>query len=393
MGNFCACKVFLHQKDEANMDEMKGTDGVNSNRPIEIISQYSQLSSMNKEKLLGKADKIKNNLEKKLPEIGTYISENEFKSLINDNINEYMEKNKLNFQKYISPNISTFAANPIKFKNNNVYLGNWNINTEMEGYGMYYLTDNQGPVITEGIWNRGNIVFGRIFLSNGNIYEGEIKNSVPDGKGKITFSNGDIYKGDFKFGEMNGKGVFTFNDKAEYNGNIENGLFNGKGRLKWENGTEYEGNFANSTLSGSGIISNVQGEKYKGMFDKNEFNGEGIYYFRNGDEYEGTFEYGIKRGKGIYRRSDNVTFEGFWNDDLPNGNGELSYLGNKIKGFWRNGAFVGNPEIEMGSLESFNGIDKNIKPYKISIFPSSLSHLAITDSNTSQFIAGNLNFD
>ena len=138
MGNFCTCKVFLHQKDEANMDEMKGTDGVNSNRPIEIISQYSQLSSMNKEKLLGKADKIKNNLEKKLPEIGTYISENEFKSLINDNINEYMEKNKLNFQKYISPNISTFAANPIKFKNNNVYLGNWNINTEMEGYGMYY---------------------------------------------------------------------------------------------------------------------------------------------------------------------------------------------------------------------------------------------------------------
>ena len=118
-----------------------------------------------------------------------------------------------------------------------------------------------------------------------------------------------------------------------------------------------------------------------------------MYYFGNGEVYEGSFEYGIKRGKGIYRRSDNVTFEGFWNDDLPNGNGELSYLGNKIKGFWRNGAFVGNPEIEMGSLESFNGIDKNIKPYKISIFPSSLSHLAITDSNTSQFIAGNLNFD
>ena len=54
---------------------------------------------------------------------------------------------------------------------------------------------------------------------------------------------------------------------------------------------------------------------------------------------------------------------------------------------------MGNPEIEAGSLESFNGIDTNIKPYKISIFPSSLSHLAITDSNTSQFIAGNLNFD
>ena len=187
MGNFCTCKVFLHQNNEANMDEMKGTDGINSNRPIEIISQYSQLSSMNKDKLFGRADKIKNNLEKKLPEIGTYISENEFKALFNDNTNEYMQKNKLNFQKYISPNISTVPANPIKFKNNNVYFGNWNINTEMEGYGMYYLTDNQGPVITEGIWNRGNIVFGRIFLSNGNIYEGEIKNSVPEGKGENIF--------------------------------------------------------------------------------------------------------------------------------------------------------------------------------------------------------------
>ena len=162
--------------------------------------------------------------------------------------------------------------------------------------------------------------------------------------------------------------------------------------MKWENGTQYIGNFVDSTLCGNGTIINIQREKYEGNFDKNEFNEYGTYYFNNGEKYEGNFEYGIKRGNGIYRRNDEVIFEGIWNDDLPNGNGIIKYRGNKLKGFWRNGIFV-NSENEEGNIEIFDNIDKDIKPYKVSIFPSSLSHLAVVDSNASQYIPGkDLNF-
>ena len=373
------------------MDELRDNNGINSSRPIEIVSQFSQLSSRDKGNKLNKMNLIKNNLEKKIPEIGTFISTDEYKTFINDDIHKYIETKKLNFNSNLSPNVSTFPSNPIKFKNNNIYCGNWNQNSEMEGYGIYYISARN--VVTEGVWNNGNIVFGRIFFPNGDIYEGEMKNSLPHGRGKLMYKNGESYKGDFKKGEISGRGTFLFEDKTEYSGEIVNGNFNGKGKMKWENGTEYVGNFVDSTLCGNGTITNIQREKYIGDFDKNEFNGQGKYYFSNGDEYEGNFEYGIKRGKGIYKRNDKVNFEGIWNDDLPNGNGVLSYLGNKLRGFWRNGAFVGNLEIEKGNLESFNNIDKDIKPFKISIFPSSLSHLAITDSNASQFIPGkDLNF-
>jgi len=365
------------------MDKLKNNNY--TGRPIEVTSNYRKINDKENEKgtKLKSLNKIKNNLDKKLPEIGTYISLDEYNSYISQDIHNYIQKNKLNCKNYISPNVPTFLANPIKFKNNNIYYGNWNHNGEMEGYGIYYLNDRQ--IVTEGIWNKGNIVFGRIFLTNGDIYEGEMKNSIPDGKGKLIFSkNNEKYIGDFKMGEMTGQGTFIFDDNTEYSGYIENGVFNGKGKMKWENGTEYTGDFVDSTLCGEGTITNIQNEKYEGNFDKNEFNGEGTYYFNNGDIYKGNFEYGIKKGNGTYTRNDNVVFEGNWNDDLPNGNGVITYSGNQLKGFWRNGAFVGGEE----SMDTFSNIDKNIKPYKFNIFPSSLAHLAITDSNVSQYIPG-----
>ena len=384
----CRCEVHFHDnEDEAKIDDMKSSQ-INGNKPIEIISDYSQITAREKGE---KLKKMKNNLKQKLPELGNFITVNEYKNLLNEDVSNYIENNKLNINNYIPPNISTFKSEPIQFKNNNVYYGNWNENSQMEGYGVYYIQDRK--VVTEGIWIKGNIVFGRIFFPNGDIYEGEMKNSVPEGKGKILFSNEESYEGDFKKGEMTGRGIFKYADKTEFNGSIENGIFNGKGTMKWENGTQYTGNFVDSALCGNGTIINIQREKYEGNFDKNEFNGYGTYYFNNGEEYEGNFEYGIKRGNGIYRRNDKVIFEGIWNDDLPNGNGIIKYGGNKLRGFWRNGIFVGNSEIEEGNIENFNNIDKDIKPYKISIFPSSLSHLAVADSNASQFIPGkDINF-
>ena len=385
MGN-CKCDFHIYGLEpESNMEPFGGNQGINSNRPMEINSQYSQMSSMEQGPKLKQTNK---NLEKKISQMGNIISENEFNNIINKDINNYIKKNVINFKDRIPQNISTFQLEPIKFKNNNIYYGNWNNNCQMEGYGIYYLNDNK--VITEGVWNKGDIIYGRIFLTNGDIYIGEMKNSLPDGKGKYIFANKDIYEGDFKQGDMTGKGIFIFfPDNTKYQGDIEKGFFNGKGKMIWNNGVEYSGEFLDSYLNGNGTItSNIQNEKYHGMFEKNEFHGKGIYYYRNGDIYDGNFEYGIKSGYGKYTRNDKVEFEGFWNDDLANGNGILTYRGNSLKGYFRNGVFIENSENEENN-DAFKNINKDIKPDKFSILPNSLPHLAIADSNASQYISGN----
>ena len=170
MGN-CRCEILFHENEgEAHMDDMEGSQMANSNKPFEIISNFSQVTSRVKGE---KLNKMKNNLKQKLPEMGNFISLNEYKNLLNEDVINYIETKKLNYINYIPPNISTFESEPIQFKNNNVYYGNWNENSQMEGYGIYYIKDRK--VTTEGIWIKGNIIFGRIFFPNGDIYEGEIK--------------------------------------------------------------------------------------------------------------------------------------------------------------------------------------------------------------------------
>ena len=376
----CVCQLHVHNVDKGTVTnkDVMGSQDNNSNSIIDIVSSNSVMIARDKKYEL---NWIKN-FEKKLPEIGSYISMEEFNNLFDERITNIMQKTRLKYN-YTPNNTGIFSLKPIKFKNNNIYKGTWNKNNEMEGYGIYYIDDRK--LITEGIWVKGNIIYGRIFFPEGDIYEGEMKNSQPDGKGEYIYSNEDRYKGDFKDGKMTGFGNFKYHkDKAEYNGYVENGFFNGSGKMKWDNGTEYSGNFTDSSLEGTGEITNIQKEKYHGNFCKNEFNGEGVYFYNNGDKYIGNFEYGIKRGKGKYITNTGIIFEGDWNDDLPNGNGVLSFQNKKLKGFWRNGIFIGNAD-----LDEDIGIDKDIKPNKVTIYPSSLSHLAMTDSNASQFILGN----
>ena len=52
----------------------------------------------------------------------------------------------------------------------------------MEGLGKYYLKEDK--VLAEGIWENGDLKYARVFLPNGDIYEGEMKNSKFNGKGK-----------------------------------------------------------------------------------------------------------------------------------------------------------------------------------------------------------------
>ena len=367
------------------MSQAEGEANFYKNNEDNYVNQLNVYIQQNPKNKSIKDNLLINTLEKN-NSLGCYLSLSDYKNLVSEKILNYIENHKLNYQDYFPSPINVYKSNPMQFNNGNIYHGYWNIDGEMEGYGVMSIKDRN--VVTEGVWKKGNIIYGRIFFPNNDIYEGYMQNSNPHGKGIIYFSNKEIYKGDFVEGEMTGKGTFIYNDKSYYIGAITNGIFNGSGSMKWNNGTEYHGNFTDSFLSGKGkMYNNIMREKYIGNFDRNEFNGNGIYTYNNGDVYEGNFQYGTKKGSGKYKRNDGVEFDVTWDEDLPNGKGTVTYENNKINGFWRNGNII-RKEILKGNLFAFNDKDLNLRPVKASLCPSSLPHLNINDNETTQFVIG-----
>jgi hypothetical protein len=271
-----------------------------------------------------------------------YISLSEFESLIPHEAKKYITENILDFSKYLNTDTKTYEIRPIEFVGGNVYKGNWNEKGEMEGYGQYYLKGDK--VFAEGVWKQGCLIFARVFLPNGDLYEGGFKNSIFNGFGKLVTCDGEKYEGNFLEGEKTGLCTYLFPDGTIYNGNILNGFFNGVGSIKWNNGIKYEGNFINSTLGGFGVISNLEGDKYEGFFENNFTNGNGKYLYDNGDIYKGNFEEGKRRGKGVYIRNDGFIYDGEWSDDLMNGISKIKYKNYCVKCIYRNGKLneIGN---------------------------------------------------
>ena len=116
----CSCKIFLNQSKDNEETEIEKIKYALKSKPLEIISQYSKVTDNEKVTKLNSSNKVKDNLDKKLLEIGSFISLDEYNSFISQDIHNYIQQNKLNFERYISRNITTLAADPVKFKNNNI---------------------------------------------------------------------------------------------------------------------------------------------------------------------------------------------------------------------------------------------------------------------------------
>lgn len=326
--------------------------------------------------------KLNQNITKELSDYSTDFDMSKYSYLISKKIISYIQNNKLNYKSKTFSLSYISDQNPNQFPNGNIYIGKINSNQKMEGYGIYILKDKN--IVIEGIFNKGYIIFGRIFFPEDDIYEGEFSEFEPHGKGVFFLSNGDIYKGDFILGEMTGKGTYIFNDKTYYCGDFIKGLFNGEGTMKWSNGVEYHGIFSNSCFYNKGkIFNDFINEKYIGNFDKNEFNGKGIYKYQNGDKYEGDFVNGIRKGKGHYKAQNGAEYIGTWDKDLPNGEGMVFCNKFKIKGIWADGIKVKILQILEGdkNIEKIEKYVLNIRVSRRKIIPSFLPHL-YSNNNT-----------
>ena len=108
---------------------------------------------------------------------------------------------------------------------------------------------------SEGLDHKTEI-YSEIY-SNGNKYEGEIKNGKREGKGIMEYNDGHRYEGDWKNDLRDGKGVYCFknneSNKDKYEGEFKNGKAEGKGISYYNNGDKYEGEYKNWNKEGKGI--------------------------------------------------------------------------------------------------------------------------------------------
>ena len=330
----------------------------------------------------------------KIKDFGENITKEEFESIIPKEIQEYMKEKPLNINSDNLEEKYSYEIEPIQFNNGNVYQGQWNKDFKMHGLGKYYLLNDK--VFAEGIWEKGELTNGRVFLPNGDIYEGQIKNSEFNGKGKLISNNGDIYDGDFENGEKTGYGKIKFSDGTIYEGNLEKGEFKGKGHMNWKNGYDYNGEFKGPILNGKGKLSFIDGDIYEGDFENNLFHGKGKYtYAKSGDIYEGEFQYGVKKGKGIFTTQE-YKYDGNWDNDLPCGFGNVINFKNNgiMKCIWRYGKMAEEPTYEQVNEDDFNSIDLNIiKPEEMNLNTKGLPHLDIVENDSTQYkIGGSFSF-
>lgn len=320
----------------------------------------------------------------KLPNFGKEISENDFNSNIPENIRTYITENIFDYAQFLTPNKTTYEARPIKFKNGNIYNGNWNENIQMDGYGKLILKNEN--VLAEGVWDEGILKEGRIFLSNGDIYEGEIKNSTFNGKGKLIGKDGTFYEGEFKNGFKNGYGKIIYPDNSVYMGNFNEDNLDGKGEFEWKDGFVYKGNFKKNKLNGKGKITNKKsGSNYEGDFNNNYFEGKGKFNFKSGSSYEGEFKVNKRDGKGTYfDYKKDLKYIGDWLEDKQHGFGKIEYGNYVIKCTWRNGQTVETPQIENDEdidKKYLNNIT-NFVPEDIDIIPENLPYI---EQNNNRF--------
>lgn len=163
-------------------------------------------------------------------------------------------------------------------------------------------------------------------------YEGQIKNSMAEGRGIFDMGSQGVYIGSYENGMRNGIGMWiiggiSFLQKWEQGQLVESGI--------------YSGPFKAALPHGLGMLThNRKNEVYCGKFKEGLYHGLGTILNPQG-VYIGRYKKGCLKGNAVFESTDKkVRFEGEWNG-LPNGQGVLK-LANKIShaGKWCNGWFL-----------------------------------------------------
>ena len=120
------------------------------------------------------------------------------------------------------------------------------------GYGIY---SRKGYIIEGNNWVK-NILngIGVAIWDEGEMYEGEFKNSVKEGIGLYRWADGTSYVGEFKKNKITGFGKMSFSNGNSYEGQFKEGFLSGWGKFIWDDGKYYIGNYLKDKKHGFGIF-------------------------------------------------------------------------------------------------------------------------------------------
>jgi hypothetical protein len=126
--------------------------------------------------------------------------------------------------------------------------------------------------------------------------------------------NGDKFWG-FEFDSQDnkqGSGTYVWSDGNKYEGEMKDNDLHGKGKIEYQDGSVYTGGFENALKHGFGIYKSSEGWVYKGEYKEGMFSGQGEFTFENGERYVGEFLNGNFNGYGVYYYSDGTKEAGRW---------------------------------------------------------------------------------
>ena len=86
-----------------------------------------------------------------------------------------------------------------------------------------------------------------------------------------NYPNGDVYVGEFRDGLRNGRGTYTHANGAVYVGEFRDGYLNGQGTLTFPDGDVYVGEFRDGQRNGQGAYTFADGRVDNGIWNNGEF--------------------------------------------------------------------------------------------------------------------------
>ena len=145
------------------------------------------------------------------------------------------------------------------------------------GNNKYQILRPNKTLIYEGYLdeNYKKVGKGRLYCSNGDIYEGLFQDDKKHGEGKLFFKFGGYYEGEFVNDEMEGLGqLFDKNGVQIYNGRFKKGFKDGWGTMLLDGNDWYVGEFSNDFKHGHGTLFLKNDCALEGNWESNRKHGE-----------------------------------------------------------------------------------------------------------------------
>jgi len=203
------------------------------------------------------------------------------------------------------------------------------------------------------------------------VYEGEVHDSLRDGRGICLYNNNTMYEGEWKKNKEHGKGTLMTADRKRiiYEGDWERGRMHGSGTYYYYEETpglephavketgKYVGEFRENLRNGLGLYILSNGSSYDGEWRENNMHGWGVFRWPDGSVYEGFWKEGRRHGaSGRLLASDGFRYEGAWVNNGMEGRGIATYPNGQIyEGMWVAGRREGRGTIRFTNGAIYEG--------------------------------------